>query len=111
MSLAAERIRHPGLLAKLMSPEEAAQLIPVGSNVGMSGFTGAGYPKAVPQALAQRLDALLRWLRAQGFSVTSWGDPVTTPLHLESYRGRFYFRADRIDARGALVRLDICYEQ
>lgn len=59
----------------------------------------------------QRLDALLRWLQGQGFSVTSWGDPVTVPLHLDSYRGRFYFRADRIDARGALIRLDICYEQ
>jgi predicted nucleotidyltransferase len=59
----------------------------------------------------QRLDALLRWLREQGFSLTSWGDPVALPLHFDSYRGRHYFRADRIDARGALVRLDICYEQ
>ena len=52
MSLA-ERIQNAALHAKIMSAAQAAQLIPVGANVGMSGFTGAGYPKAVPQALAQ----------------------------------------------------------
>ena len=59
----------------------------------------------------QRLDALLQYLRGQGFALTSWGDPVPLPLHLDSYRGRYYFRADRIDSQGALIRLDICYEQ
>ncbi|QSI32495.1 SAM-dependent methyltransferase [Variovorax sp. RKNM96] len=59
----------------------------------------------------QRLDALLQWLLGQGFALTSWGDPVSLPLHLDSYRGRYYFRADRVDNRGALIRLDICYEQ
>jgi hypothetical protein len=59
----------------------------------------------------QRLDALLQWLRGQGFALTSWGDPVALPLHLDRYRGRYYFRADRFDNRGALIRLDICYEQ
>ncbi|SFQ68270.1 DNA methylase [Variovorax sp. OK605] len=57
-----------------------------------------------------RLDALLQWLRGQGFAITSWGEPVAVPLHLDSYRGRHYFRADRIDRNGALVRLDIGYE-
>ena len=58
MSLVAERIQNTFLLAKVMSAAKAAELIPVGANVGMSGFTGAGYPKAVPQALAYRLAAL-----------------------------------------------------
>ena len=31
-----------------MPAEAAAALIPAGANVAMSGFTGAGYPKAVP---------------------------------------------------------------
>jgi len=53
-----DRIRHPALLARVMSAADAAALIPVGANVGMSGFTGAGYPKQVPQALADRLAAL-----------------------------------------------------
>lgn len=52
-----DRILHPGLRAKLMSADEAAALIHDGHNVGMSGFTGAGYPKVVPQALARRIDA------------------------------------------------------
>jgi succinyl-CoA:acetate CoA-transferase len=54
----ADRILNATLRAKIMSAEQAAELIPVGANVGMSGFTGAGYPKAVPQALAARLAAL-----------------------------------------------------
>jgi succinyl-CoA:acetate CoA-transferase len=53
-----DRIQHAALQAHVMSAREAAALIPVGANVGMSGFTGAGYPKAVPQALAERLTAL-----------------------------------------------------
>ncbi|MGV0961144.1 MAG: acetyl-CoA hydrolase/transferase family protein [Limnohabitans sp.] len=57
MSLA-DRIQNTSLLAKVMSAAQAAELIPVGANVGMSGFTGAGYPKTVPQALAARLAAL-----------------------------------------------------
>jgi len=40
---------------KIMSAEEAAAFIPAGSNVGMSGFTGAGYPKVVPAALVDRM--------------------------------------------------------
>ena len=38
---------------KIMSPAEAAQLIRSGTVLGMSGFTLVGYPKAVPQALAE----------------------------------------------------------
>jgi succinyl-CoA:acetate CoA-transferase len=48
-----ERIHHAGLLAKLASAEQAAALIQPGETVAMSGFTGSGYPKAVPLALAR----------------------------------------------------------
>ncbi|MDR9469485.1 MAG: propionyl-CoA--succinate CoA transferase, partial [Marinospirillum sp.] len=48
----ASRIRCADLNDRIMSAKEAAALIPNGVNVGMSGFTGAGYPKAIPQALA-----------------------------------------------------------
>lgn len=51
------RIRHPGFATKRQSAEQAAQFIRHGMTVGMSGFTGAGYPKAVPGALAQRITA------------------------------------------------------
>ncbi len=50
-----DRIAHAGLAARRMGAEEAAALIRPGMTVGMSGFTGAGYPKAVPQALAAHI--------------------------------------------------------
>lgn len=49
------RILCSALQHLVMSAEEAAAMIPAGANVGMSGFTGAGYPKAVPGALAERI--------------------------------------------------------
>ena len=45
----------------------------------------------------------------RGFSLRSWSDPVALPLRLDAYRGRHYFRAERIDRAGALVRLDLCF--
>jgi succinyl-CoA:acetate CoA-transferase len=51
-----DRIRNPQLAARRMSATEAAALIAPGDTVAMSGFTGAGYPKAVPQALAARME-------------------------------------------------------
>lgn len=51
------RLRHAGLAARVMSAEDAAALIPHGATIGMSGFTGSGYPKAVPVALAARAEA------------------------------------------------------
>ncbi|WP_242915180.1 acetyl-CoA hydrolase/transferase family protein [Brevundimonas pishanensis] len=51
-------IRNQALKSKVMSAEDAAALIPNGANVGMSGFTGSGYPKAVPSALATRMTEL-----------------------------------------------------
>lgn len=51
-----ERIRCEILKNKIMSAEEAAELIMDNSLVGTSGFTPAGYPKAVPIALAKRAE-------------------------------------------------------
>lgn len=49
-----ERLRCKDLESKVMSAEEAAKLIEDKMIVGTSGFTPAGYPKAVTSALAQR---------------------------------------------------------
>lgn len=49
-----ERIANAALAAKVMSADEAAQFVNHGDKVGMSGFTGAGYPKALPTAIANR---------------------------------------------------------
>lgn len=51
--LISDRLRHPDLFSKVVSPERAADIIQDGMNVGVSGFTPAGYPKKVTQALAQ----------------------------------------------------------
>jgi succinyl-CoA:acetate CoA-transferase len=60
------RILHAELQRRLMSADDAAALIASGTRIGMSGFTGSGYPKAVPLALARRIaDANLRGQRFQ----------------------------------------------
>ena len=49
-----ERIANDKLRAKVMTAEEAAQFVNHGDKVGISGFTGAGYPKAMPAAIAAK---------------------------------------------------------
>jgi succinyl-CoA:acetate CoA-transferase len=49
-------VRSARLRAKIMDAAAAAALIPPGANIGMSGFTGAGHAKAVPLALARRIE-------------------------------------------------------
>lgn len=60
-----ERIRNKALYAKIASAEEAASSIKAGMNIGTSGFTPAGYPKAVPLALAERM-------KQEHFSINLW---------------------------------------
>ena len=73
----ASRIQCAALRGKIMSAEEAAQLIPSGVNVGMSGFTGAGYPKVVPSALAKRImDANIY---GKKFKIGVWTGASTAP--------------------------------
>ena len=56
MSKLLERIRNKDLHKKVMSADEAALLFNDGDFVACSGFTSAGYPKAVPLALAKRAE-------------------------------------------------------
>ncbi|KAA8383787.1 acetyl-CoA hydrolase/transferase family protein [Acetobacter sp. DmW_136] len=51
-----DRIHNKAFLDRIMTAEEAAALIRNGDVIATSGFTGAGYPKAVPDALAQRIE-------------------------------------------------------
>ncbi len=60
-----------------MSAEAAAAMIAPGSTVGMSGFTGSGYPKAVPLALAARIEAA--HAAGQAFQVRVWTGASTGP--------------------------------
>jgi succinyl-CoA:acetate CoA-transferase len=52
-----DRILNSDLQNKVMSAEEAAQFVNNGDNVATSGFTGAGYPKALPGAIAEKAKA------------------------------------------------------
>ena len=49
-----DRVFCEAAKAKITTAEAAAALIKDGMNVGTSGFTPCGYPKAVPLALAER---------------------------------------------------------
>jgi len=60
-----------------MSAEDAATLIPSGVNVGMSGFTGSGYPKVVPKALARHI--MDENLKGRKFKIGVWTGSSTAP--------------------------------
>jgi succinyl-CoA:acetate CoA-transferase len=72
-----DRILHKGLKAKVMSADAAAAMIPNGAILGMSGFTGAGYPKAVPIALAKR--AVEDRMKGKPFKVSVLSGASTGP--------------------------------
>jgi succinyl-CoA:acetate CoA-transferase len=87
-----KRIRHAGLASKVMTSAHAAELIDPGMTIGMSGFTGAGYPKAVPQSLAARM--LATHERGEPFRVRVLTGASTAP-ELDGALAR----ADGIDLR------------
>ncbi|EGO63036.1 acetyl-CoA hydrolase/transferase family protein [Acetonema longum] len=60
-----DRVRNVALRSKIVSAEEAAAAIKPGMNIGTSGFTPAGYPKAVPLALAERI-------KKEKFQINLW---------------------------------------
>nr|WP_321445084.1 acetyl-CoA hydrolase/transferase C-terminal domain-containing protein [uncultured Cohaesibacter sp.] len=51
-----ERIRCPFLMNKVKKVEEVLPMFKDGMNLGWSGFTPAGYPKAIPIALADHVE-------------------------------------------------------
>lgn len=71
------RIANITLRSKVTSAEAAAALIPCGATLGLSGFTGSGYPKAVPLALAARIEAA--HAAGQPFRVKVWTGASTGP--------------------------------
>ena len=72
-----ERIRHAGLRDKVMSAEQAAEFVKDGMNLAITGFTGAGYPKALPTAIANR--AKTAHDRGESFSVGMVTGASTAP--------------------------------
>lgn len=74
-----ERVRNKELQTKVMSAEQAALMIKDGMNIGASGFTPSGYPKAVPLALANRVLAGEK-LKVGLFTGASVGDELDGAL-------------------------------
>lgn len=71
------RIAPPGLHGRIMGADAAAALIGPETTVGMSGFTGSGYPKVVPVALAARIEA--EHAAGNPFRVRVWTGASTGP--------------------------------
>ena len=72
-----ERIRHPLFRDRVVSAETAAERIAPGMTVAMSGFTGAGYPKSLPTAIAEKA----KEIHAQGedFKIDVFTGASTAP--------------------------------
>ena len=75
--LSNSRILDAKFRSKIMSADEAAKLILPGDTVGMSGFTGAGYPKEIPLALAKHITEANN--RGERFRISVWTGASTAP--------------------------------
>ena len=71
------RIDNAELRGKVMSADEAVQFINHGDLVGMSGFTGAAYPKAIPTAIANKAKEL--HARGEEFQIDVFTGASTAP--------------------------------
>ncbi|WP_376870312.1 acetyl-CoA hydrolase/transferase family protein [Albirhodobacter sp. R86504] len=71
------RTAPASLKSKIMSADAAASLIHNGATLGMSGFTGSGYPKAVPLALAAQIET--EHAAGNPFQVKVWSGASTGP--------------------------------
>lgn len=71
------RVLNSALAQKIMSATEAASLIRCGDQIGMSGFTGSGYPKVVPIELARRIAEA--HIHGQKFQVSVFTGASTGP--------------------------------
>jgi succinyl-CoA:acetate CoA-transferase len=92
------RVLNKSLWSKIMPAEAAAALIPNGGTIATSGFTGAGYPKAVPLALAKRaIDEKTRGkpLRLNVLTGASTGPELDAAMALtDSVAFRFPYNGD-----------------
>lgn len=59
----------------------------------------------------ERITRLMEWLDAQQFQITRWGSPVAKEMIELASAGTPYFRAERLDADGRLIRLDVAFSR
>jgi succinyl-CoA:acetate CoA-transferase len=102
-----ERVRSTKHYDKIMTAEAAAALIHPSEQIGMSGFTPAGYPKAVPLALAKRIEQ-------EHFQIDLWigasvGDEIDGALsRVHGIRRRLSYQTNS-DLRKAINKGEIAY--
>ncbi len=71
------RIGDARFKAKVMTAEDAAAMVQPGATIGFAGFTGAGYPKVFPTALANRIKAAHE--RGEEFKINMFTGASTAP--------------------------------
>ena len=97
---------------RFMTAEEAAQFVKNGDQVGFSGFTAAGVPKAVPSAIAKIAEeehAKGRSFKINVVTGASSGDPLDGALSRAKAIG---FRApyqNNLDIRNAINAQEVDY--
>jgi len=69
-------IKNSSIMSKVMSSYEAALMIKDGMTVATSGFTPSGYPKAVPQALADIVESTGKKIKLTLFTGASVGEEI-----------------------------------
>ncbi len=96
--MANPRILNKFLQSKIMPVEEVVGMIPNGCTLGMSGFTGAGYPKSLPVALAKRaLDEKMKGkpFRVRVLTGASTGPEQDTAMSMTDAQSfRFPYQGD-----------------
>lgn len=95
-----DRVKSAALQGKIVSADEAAKFINPNDKVGISGFTPSGYAKAVPLALAKRMES-------EPFKIDLWtgasvGDEADGALtRVDGINRRFPYQTNT-DTRKAL---------
>lgn len=56
---------------------------------------------------ARAWSALLRWLHAEGYRFTLWGESINSDVTLDTLRAHEYLRAERIERDGSALRVDL----
>ena len=102
------RIRYPAYLDRVMNTETAAGFIKSGMVLGVSGFTIAGYPKAVAAVLARRARSGEK-LDLTVYSGASLGEEFDGELaRAGAFKARMPYQTNK-DLRNAINSGDISY--
>ena len=97
-----QRIKNRHAAGRRMPAEDAALLIKDGMNVITSGFTPSGYPKAVPLALARRVES--GESRKSIFTGASVGDELDGSLSRVGAVARRFPYQTNADMRKASIK-------